>query len=72
MALNNTLLVLVAGRAYSKPQHSFPGTFHANYKGVFQYMIPVRYGIHTYYFLRDKTAVLGEIKAQLPFSEGKY
>ena len=28
--------------------------------------------MNTYYFLKDKTAVLGAIKAQLPFSEGKY
>ena len=28
--------------------------------------------MNTYYFRRDKTAVLGAIKAQPPFSEGKY
>ena len=28
--------------------------------------------MNAYYFRRDKTAVLGAIKAQLPFSEGKY
>ena len=27
---------------------------------------------NAYYFQEDKTAVLGAIKAQLPFSEGKY
>ena len=27
---------------------------------------------NAYYFREDKTAVLGAIKAQLPFSEGKY
>ena len=28
--------------------------------------------MNAYYFREDKTAVLGAIKAQLPFSEGKY
>ena len=28
--------------------------------------------MNAYYFRRDKTAVLGAIKAQLPFSESKY
>ena len=28
--------------------------------------------VKTYYFRRDKTAVLGAIRAQLPFSENKY
>ena len=28
--------------------------------------------MNAYYFRRDKTAVLGAVKAQLPFSEGKY
>ena len=28
--------------------------------------------MNAYYFRRDKTTVLGAIKAQLPFSEGKY
>ena len=28
--------------------------------------------INAYYFREDETAVLGAIKAQLPFSEGKY
>ena len=28
--------------------------------------------MNAYYFRRDKTAVLAAIKAQLPFSEGKY
>ena len=28
--------------------------------------------MNAYYFQRDKTAVLGTIKAQLPFSEGRY
>ena len=28
--------------------------------------------MNTYYFRKDETAVLGVIKAQLPFSEGKY
>ena len=28
--------------------------------------------MNAYYFRRDKTAVLGAMKAQLPFSEGKY
>ena len=28
--------------------------------------------MNAYYFRRDKTAVLGAIKEQLPFSEGKY
>ena len=28
--------------------------------------------MNTYYFRRHKTAILGPIKAQLPFSEGKY
>ena len=28
--------------------------------------------MNTYYFRKDKTAALGAIKAQLPFSEGKY
>ena len=28
--------------------------------------------MNTYYFRKDETAVLGAIKAQLPFSEGKY
>ena len=28
--------------------------------------------MNAYYFRRNKTAVLGAIKAQLPFSEGKY
>ena len=28
--------------------------------------------MNAYYFRRDKTAVLGAIKAQLPFSKGKY
>ena len=28
--------------------------------------------MNAYYFRRDKTAVSGAIKAQLPFSEGKY
>ena len=28
--------------------------------------------MNAYYFRRDKTAVLGATKAQLPFSEGKY
>ena len=28
--------------------------------------------MNAYYFRRDKTAVFGAIKAQLPFSEGKY
>ena len=28
--------------------------------------------MNAYYFRRDKTAILGTIKAQLPFSEDKY
>ena len=28
--------------------------------------------MNAYYFREDKTAVLGAIKGQLPFSEGKY
>ena len=28
--------------------------------------------MNAYYFREDKTGVLGAIKAQLPFSEGKY
>ena len=28
--------------------------------------------MNAYYFLRDKTAIWGAKKAQLPFSEGKY
>ena len=28
--------------------------------------------MNAYYFRRDKTAILGAMKAQLPFSEGKY
>ena len=28
--------------------------------------------MNAYYLRKDKTAVLGAIKAQLPFSEGKY
>ena len=28
--------------------------------------------MNAYYFQRDKSAILGAIKAQLPFSEGKY
>ena len=28
--------------------------------------------MNAYYFREDKTAVLGAIKAQLPFSEGRY
>ena len=28
--------------------------------------------MNAYYFRRSKTAILGSIKAQLPFSEGKY
>ena len=28
--------------------------------------------MNAYYFREDKTAVLDAIKAQLPFSEGKY
>ena len=28
--------------------------------------------MNAYYFWEDETAVLGAIKAQLPFSEGKY
>ena len=28
--------------------------------------------MNAYYFRKDKTAVLGAIKAQLPFSGGKY
>ena len=28
--------------------------------------------MNAYYFRRDKTAVLGAIRAQLPFSEGKH
>ena len=28
--------------------------------------------MNAYYFWRDKTAIVGAIKAQLPFSEGKY
>ena len=28
--------------------------------------------MNAYYFRREKTAVLGAKKAQLPFSEGKY
>ena len=28
--------------------------------------------MNSYYFRKDNTAALGAIKAQLPFSEGKY
>ena len=28
--------------------------------------------MNAYYFREDETAALGAIKAQLPFSEGKY
>ena len=28
--------------------------------------------MNAYYFWRDKTAILGAIEAQLPFSEGKH
>ena len=35
-------------------------------------ILVVKEKMNAYYFREDKTAVLGAIKAQLPFSEGKY
>ena len=32
----------------------------------------VKVKMNAYYFRRDKTAIVGAIKAQLPFSESKY
>ena len=40
--------------------------------GIFVIGKKVKGKINTYYFRRNKTAVLGAKKAQLPFSEGKY
>ena len=48
------------------------GIFDSNYGVTWNFRSEEKIKMHAYYFRDGENAVLGAIKAQLPFSEGKF